>query len=307
MNDLNIASLSKDNNNENKSENNTIKIMLEALKEKYSLKLLIEAIISETTVPIEEKEKNNSSNTNAKSELNTIISIICQKIGVTEIFKYILDIHDNKNEAQKNDNKNKQFLNLKINNEEKEKDNYINTEIASETKVEEGTADKNSNLISLNEEEGNKDEIIYIEDSDNSIANNGGKSEFKIIKNLNNKEIKKKSNNTHSEKKFNQDNISKKNKETKLYCHCSIINDIFYKYKLSSINNKGIAYFICINPQCKGCGIYNINNKTFTLQKGHSIDNNENNCCGNNNLDIKDKIIYSYMKYYGIEELQITK
>ena len=300
MNNLDIVSLSKDNKSENKSQDNTIKIILEALKEKYSLKLLVEAIISETTIPNKEKEKMNSNN-NINNELNNIIALICQKIGTTEIFKYILDIKNDNNEKH-NNNENKQFLNIKLNN--KDKGNFKNIEMPITTKVKEDTNNKIDNLISLDEEEGNKEHFSYIENSNNGNVDSGGKSELKIIKNLDNRQSIDISNNIYSENKCTK---VKKKKIKKLYCHCSIINNFFYKYKLKSINNKGIANFFCANTECKGCGIYNINNKTFTLQKGHDNENNENNCCANNNLDGKDKIIYEYMKYYNIEELQITK
>ena len=56
MNNLDIVSLSKDNKNENISQDNRIKIILDTY-EKYSLKLLIRAIISKTTIPNNKKKK----------------------------------------------------------------------------------------------------------------------------------------------------------------------------------------------------------------------------------------------------------
>ena len=102
----------------------------------------------------------------------------------------------------------------------------------------------------------------------------------------------------------NKDFINEKKK--KLDYHCSLINNIYFKYKLKPNfhkGNKSIANFVCCNPKCPGCGIYNLKNKMFTLLRGHDIKDNYSSCI---KMDDKDKIYYSYMKDHGIVELQIT-
>ena len=67
------------------------------------------------------------------------------------------------------------------------------------TKIEENIKNKKDNIISFNEEKCNKEYCAKIEKSNSNIFDSGGKSELKIIKNINNRESIDISNNIYSE------------------------------------------------------------------------------------------------------------
>ena len=327
MNSLNLISLSElsDNSNVNISKEITVKILLSKLREKYSLKQIIDTIIAETTKP---KNENNNIN-NDNNELNKIISLICNDIGTLKIYKYILDIvgKENKNTKLNKDEKNNININKNCSLSSKIEESFI--EIDNDN--DDDNYNNNNNIINLDEEDDDNDdneEIINISDTDSDditsednimislcenesttyVEQKGRKTELKSNKKRIKKKSKKhislnkhKSNTEQKYIKIKEKMLRKKIKN--LSYHCSIINGEFYKYKLKSFNSKGIAKFICFNPKCEGYGTYNINNKNFTLLKGHNIENNE---CSFNIMDSPDKTFYSHMKDNDIDEMQIV-
>lgn len=301
---MSSLSLSNDNGNKNKLEEKTAILLLEKIRQQYPLEILIDSIISETTKPERKIIGENKNN-----DLNNIIKLIYEKIGAIAIFKWLLG-KENKNPKEKA---------LTINIEEKDDDKNKGLSLSSTSgddfiEINNDINYINNNIININEDDEKMNEtIINITDNDDNFFENTMKSlyekenifenkekrlELKIKNNINNKDI-------FSLKKFQMKSPEKCiiiNKINNLDYHCSLINGNYYKYKLKSINNHGIAKFICINHKCLGYGVYNTNNKLFTLLRGHSIDNS----CSNINMDIKDKIFYSYMKYHHIEEMQLT-
>lgn len=302
-----IETISLSNDEVNNLEEKTIKLLLEKLKQIFSLKQIIESIISETT--ISEKEK---SNKNKNNELNNIINIMCKKVGVIKLFSFILeDTEKVENLEQKNKIKNN-LKNKTISVSSTFEDEIIeinNDEDINDVKI------FDNNIIKVDDED-----VIKLTDSDNSIDNkiiNIYENEKKFNNGMDdvNSELKRKrkrDNNEYCDKKHiikSVEKCLKKNNELihekikNLHYHCSIINNFYFKYRLKSISNKGFAKFICFNPKCPGIGIYNIKNKMFTLLKGHDIKKNSNSCV---NMDVKDRIYYSYMISHGIVEMQIT-
>ena len=315
--------LSKLNGKDIKSPEN-INLILENLKQKYTLKEIIDAIISETI-----KGKNDKENyyTNKSSDINSIISFIYKKIGALRIFKIILDIQskEDKNEIRKIKESN--LINRKRKEDKNERKNILS--LPSTVEEDPYEYNINNNIINLNEEDDNNNlntDIININESDDENNNNNEDAIFSINDNepLNriNSEIKIRDKSyklgekeniesfyinsnkiNYKEKCFLEGSKILTNKINNLSYHCSIINGIYFKYKFKSFDKKGIAKFVCFNPKCGGYGIYNLNNKMFTLLKEHNYFNNS--FCSKN-MDRFDKIYYSYMKINHIEELQIT-
>ena len=85
--------------------------------------------------------------------------------------------------------------------------------------------------------------------------------------------------------------------------HCSIIEGIYFKYKILSKINQNLVKFVCINPKCHSWGIYDTNDKTFTLQEGHWADNTI--ICYHKSMTKQDKKNYLYMLYHDLDELQM--
>ena len=302
-----IETVSLSNNEVNNLEEKTIKLLLEKLKQIFSLNQIIETIISETT--ISEKEK---SNENSNNELNNIINIMCKKTGVIKMFSYLLEDPE-KVESIKHNNIQK--------NEPKNKTISVSSTIEDDIIEINNNDDMNdvkiidNNIIKVDDEDA-----IKLTDSDNSIDN-------KIISIYDNEKIfnygregvnselkrkRKRDDNEYYDKKYKINSVEKCLKKKKdlinekirnLHYHCSLINNIYFKYRLITITNKGFARFICYNPKCPGYGIYNLKNKMFTLLRGHNIKNNYTSCI---NMDVKDRIYYSYMISHDIVEMQIT-
>lgn len=296
-----------------------VKLILEILKQKFTLKEIIDIIISETIKKKNEKEINNYNN-NKPNDINVLISFICKKIGSLRMLKCILDTESKEDE--------KDIRETKLLNKKKKENKYEKNKIFSlPSTVEEELNEMNNinnyidnNIINLEEEENNKD-IICLTDSDDENKyiniedsifsfNENEKYNNKIKKELEIKKISIKKNKDdfsfhkiNSTEKFGiTENNRLINKIKNLSYHCSIINGIYFKYKFKSMNKKGIAKFVCFNPKCEGYGIYNINNKMFTLLKEH---NSTNDKFCSVYMDNFDEIYYSYMKLHNIEEMQI--
>ncbi len=289
MNDSNIIYLS--DYKRNKCHNKALKTLLDNLEQQYSLKSLIDCIISKAT------NKDNIECGN-NTELNKIISTICKEIDVSEIFDCILDVQG----EEQNININKSLNQNNGNDEEK------NKRISLSTTLEEEPIEikdiNNNNPININDDDDeNNSDIISLSESDDN--NNLEKIIVNGLEKYSHTDKKgKKIKVIHINSDENNNEFDKKVEKFKnLSFHCSIIQGEYYKYKLKLVNNKGFAKYICFNPNCEGYGMYNINNKTFTLLKEHNCDNN-NYCCYKN-MDSQDKIYYSYMVNNNIEEMQI--
>ena len=176
----------------NKSNEIMVKLFLENLLEKYSLKEIIDCIISETTLCYNNKHK---------KELSHIISLICKSTSIDNIFKYILEMEDQKNTDK----------------EESQK------RISLSTDEEEFGHQRINNIINISDDDLDNENIINITDSDDNIKENENNKDIKIIKN--------------KDYSFSKNyNLNNKNKAKDLSYHYSIINGDCYKYKLKGIN-----------------------------------------------------------------------
>lgn len=220
-------------NGETKNMSNEImvKLFLDNLIEKYSLKEIIDCIISETTLCYNNKHK---------KELADIVSLICKNTSIDNLFKYILEFED-----QKNNDKEESQKRISLSTDEEENQNQ-----------------KINNIINISDDDMDNENIINLTDSDDNMKENDNK-DIKIIKNRD----------YSISKNYN---LNGKNKTKDLSYHYSIINGDCYKYKLKGINEDGIATFICFDKNCEAYGIYNLTNKMFTILKEHNFSCNKN-------------------------------
>ncbi len=220
-------------NGETKNMSNEImvKLFLDNLIEKYSLKEIIDCIISETTLCYNNKHK---------KELEDIVSLICKNTSIDNLFKYILEFED-----QKNNDKEESQKRISLSTDEEENQNQ-----------------KINNIINISDDDMDNENIINLTDSDDNMKENDNK-DIKIIKNRD----------YSISKNYN---LNGKNKTKDLSYHYSIINGDCYKYKLKGINEDGIATFICFDKNCEAYGIYNLTNKMFTILKEHNFSCNKN-------------------------------
>ena len=220
-------------NGETKNMSNEImvKLFLDNLIEKYSLKEIIDCIISETTLCYNNKHK---------KELEDIVSLICKNTSIDNLFKYILEFED-----QKNNDKEESQKRISLSTDEEENQNQ-----------------KVNNIINISDDDMDNENIINLTDSDDNMKENDNK-DIKIIKNRD----------YSISKNYN---LNGKNKTKDLSYHYSIINGDCYKYKLKGINEDGIATFICFDKNCEAYGIYNLTNKMFTILKEHNFSCNKN-------------------------------
>ena len=208
-----------------------VKLFLDNLIEKYSLKEIIDCIISETTLCYNNKHK---------KELADIVSLICKNTSIDNLFKYILEFED-----QKNNDKEESQKRISLSTDEEENQNQ-----------------KINNIINISDDDMDNENIINLTDSDDNMKENDNK-DLKIIKNRD----------YSISKNYN---LNDKNKKKDLSYHLSIINGDCYKYKLKGINEDGIATFICFDKNCEAYGIYNLTNKMFTILKEHNFSCNKN-------------------------------
>ena len=141
-------------NGETKNISNEImvKLFLDNLIEKYYLKEIIDCIISETTLCYNNKHK---------KELEDIISLICKNTSIDNIFKFILELEDQKN----------------IDKEESQK------RISLSTDEEEFCHQKINNIINISDDDIDNENIINLTDSDDNMKENEKNNDLKIIKN----------------------------------------------------------------------------------------------------------------------------
>ena len=258
---------------------------IKSLISKYSLKKVIDRAIHLLKL----KDESNLEKCNKRfTKLDSSIYQIYQKEGSIKVFQTLINIEKNK----------------KMNNIEK-----INGEIF---------IDLNSNQNSVNDvEEINLNE----EDSENSNENKKNKKNKKkvnnnLINNLNDNYKEKEKNesgnklNSSNYIEINIINKSTKKKKTKIKFdvskisyHCSIIHGIYYKYKLFNFLTKNEIVFSCENPKCESYGIFDINEKTFTISKPHW--DGTSIICYHNQMNEDDIDNYNYMINNNLDEIQI--
>jgi hypothetical protein len=90
---------------------------------------------------------------------------------------------------------------------------------------------------------------------------------------------------------------------SKISYHCSIIHGIYYKYKLFNFLTKNEIVFSCENPKCESYGIFDINEKTFTISKPHW--DGTSIICYHNQMKEDDIDNYNYMIKNNLDEIQI--
>ena len=255
--------------------------MLKELIEKYSLEKVVKSvIISVTSKRKREKEI---------SELDSRINQICQMEGPIKLLQVLLELKNVKKKgintipmASNEEKEKEKFIEINnSNNKEKEKeknDNSINKISNSNEKIIDViqiTDDDSKNTGKLNNNNNNNtnSDNIIVDINDNYLGNDDNKVENEEQINLKDKKLNSSnyleinSNNDHSKKK----SIIPQPKVydlSQISYHCSIIGGIYYKYIKEYIKEKEII-FICINPKCRAWGIYDIEDKSFTLQKAH--------------------------------------
>lgn len=292
------------------SKDNVIKIILQCLVERYSLKNVIYDLISVT------RKKESELKLNDKIPLNCedILSIIYQNCGVIKLYNCFLEINNIYEEKHpKNDiprlpkkrGKKEKYISLR-------ERNYLSSPLSLPDE------DENELLNNKNNDNKIKEEIISLNENESTVyqIREGKKTELKKRKR---KEKLRKSkkfedvkpeyihNGVSSESKLV--NVSKKLGDKigdNLSFHYVLEDGKMYKFKLKEVNEqKEIAKFICDDPRCSASAKYSISNKLFKPLKKHTILSEEHEY--NKNMILTDINILNHMKTQGIEDLQLTK
>ena len=292
------------------SKDNIIKIILQCLVERYSLKNVIYDLITVT------RKKESELKLNDKIPLNCedILSIIYQNCGVIKLYNCFLEINNIYEEKPSKNN----FPRLAKKRGKKEKyislreKNYLSTPLSL---LDE---DENELLNKKNNEDKIKEEIISLNENESTVyqIREGKKTELKkrkkkekLRKNQKFEDVKPEyiHNGVSSESKLV--NVSKKLGDKigdNLSFHYILEEGKMYKYKLKEVNEqKEIAKFICDDPKCSASAKYSISNKLFKPLKKHTILADEHEY--NKNMILTDINILNHMKVQGIEDLQLTK
>ena len=300
-----------DYNNESEfSKDNVIKIILQCLVERYSLKNVIYDLISVT------RKKERELKLNDKIPLNCedILSIIYQNCGVIKLYNCFLEINNIYEEkTSKND-----ISRLPKKRGKREK--YISLRERNNLSSPRSLLDEDELLSNKDNENGNKikEEIISLNENESTVyqIREGKKTELKkrkrkekIRKSKKFEDVKPEyiHNGVSSESKLV--NVSKKLGDKigdNLSFHYVLEEGKMYKFKLKEVNEqKEIAKFICDDPKCSASAKYSISNKLFKPLKKHTILSEEHEY--NKNMILTDINILNHMKVQGIEDLQLTK
>ena len=310
--------------NMNISRETVVKLILQNLIDRYSLKNVINDIMKIT------KQKENQLVLKDKIPLNSedIISIIYKNVGSIKLYQCLLDISETTPEITTSSKK-KTIKTEKFNNFSKFKNPLS-------TKEEQKLLNIGNNINKSNEKNNNDFvKIGDIEISPNKFRNNntissnetettvyeiknGGKTELKRERKREKKILEKKRNRQgkstsvhmngiYSESKLiNMPNKLGKAYENKLGFHYVLEKGNLYKFKVKEVDNeKEKAKFICDDPKCQGTAEYTINNKMFKSLKEHSISHDEH--CYNKYMVFTDMNILNYMLKHKIEDLQLTR
>ena len=189
------------NEEENDLDEKAIQFILEKLKQIYSLKEIIDTIITEAIQSkLEEGKKSNGKDNN---KLNDFIALICKKVGSIKIFSYLLE------DKTKNDGK---IVNIEQKSLQKEdrKNKTVSISSTVEDDVIEINNDDDINDIkivdnSIIKVEDEDENMIRLTDSDNNIDNN-------IVKVYDNKRIVK-----YGREGFNSELKRKRKRDSKEY------------------------------------------------------------------------------------------
>lgn len=300
-----------DNGNKNEySKDNVIKIILQCLIERYSLKTVIYDLISVT------RKKESELKLNDKIPLNCedILSIIYKSCGVIKLYNCFLEINNI------NEEKPSKINISKLCKKRGKKEKYIsikkmNSAYSPLPSFYEDANDKLNNKIN---EDKIKEEVISLNENESTVyqIREGKKTELKKRKR---KEKAKKNNNFEDVKVEEIHNgVSSESKlvnvpkklgskiGNKLSFHYVLEDGKMYKYKIKEINEqKEIAKFICNDPNCFASAKYSISKRLFKLLKKHNILPEEHDY--NKNMILTDINILNHMKLQGIEDLQLTK
>ena len=294
--------------NEETSQENVIKLILENLIRRYSRERIIDEINfvaskNENEIILKEKKPLDSKD---------IIAVIYKTVGSIKLYKSILEISQqfyetpkkNKSKPQ-NKMKNEKFITMKktsphFSTEEQNpnpqiikkikpiKNNTNNNDYDMVDKKDNigEKINKDNNIISINEDEETSLELKKIEK---------GKRRKKLTK-----PVFASCNENSSDMYQNEEKKFKK----KLGFHYSLNEENFYKFKVKDIYSDS-ASFICDDPLCKAFGIFSTENKSFKLVREHTKTSNEH--CYNKEMTPKDINVLSYMKGRKIYDMQLTK
>ena len=303
----------------NSSNENNFNMVLKCLLEQYSLEEVIESFFSSTV-----KYTKNKKDKKKFSELNCLIKKLNKIEGASKFLKSLIELPNNIKE--------KNEINNCKNNEENEikkismastheDENYIDVNMNEDN---DHYSNNDNNMINLSKKtevinildddfkrkkkskNKNTDEIVieiddnYIEkeENNNNAIINLGKAKSLSSKYLDVIPIKKcnkKNELINTNKIYNIDNIS---------YHCSIINGIYYKYKVELIDKlDSEVKFKCFNKRCKSFGIYDYTDKSFILKEPH-WDGESIDCC-RKLITEQDENNYFYMVDNNVNEIQM--
>lgn len=301
-----------DNNTESEfSKDNIIKLILQCLVDRYSLKSVIYDLISVTR----KKESELILNDKIPLSCEDILSMIYKNCGVIKLYNCFLEINNYK-EGKPSKNKNKISM---LSKKRGKKEKYIPIQERNFESTPLPLFEEDSNeLNNINNGTKVKDEIIPLNENESTIyqIREGKKTELKKRKRKEKLKRSKKfeevmkeyiHNGVSSESKLI--NVPKKLGDSignKLSFHYTLEGGKMYKFKVKEIDEKKeIAKFICDDPKCSALGKYSINNKLFKIWEKHTILSEEHDY--NTNMTLIDINILNHMKLQGIEDLQLTK
>ena len=295
------------------TKENIIKIFLQCLIERFSLKGVIYDLISIS------RKKESELILNDKIPLNCedILAMIYRSCGVIKLYNCFLEIN---NINEENPSKNKISI-LSKKRGKKENDKYISIQDRNFDSIPLSPFEEDANELNNKNNDNNiKEEIISLNENENESTvyqvRDGKKTELKkrkrkkkLRKNKKFEDVKAKEihNGVSSESKLV--NVPKKLGESvgsKLSFHYVLEDGKMYKFKVKEINElKEIAKFICDEPKCSASAKYSISKKLFKMMKKHNILAEEHEY--NKNMILTDINILNHMKDQGIEDLQLTK
>ena len=235
---------------------------------------------------------------NTNIEKNKVINLIENKnYNINENVINLNEEENENNNNKKNQNENKEVIINYINNNYLNKNNTIDL-----SESDDNSSDEVLPFVNLNEipekDSNNINQIIDLNKM-NTLSEQKEESPQRISE-----ERKSINLNQNKEIQILKKNIKKYKIEDISY-HCSIIDGKYYKYKFDKRINKHLIRFICYNPNCESWGIYDANDKTFTLQKIHLV--GDSIICYHNFMNAQDKKNYSYMITNHVEEIQMYK
>ena len=309
-----VKSLNK-NEDEETSQENVIKLILQNLIKRYSL----EKIIDDINSIAKDNENENEIILNEKIPLDSkdIISILYNNVGCIKLYRSLLDIcQQSKETSQKNETE-KELKSEKFNIWKKSKPHFSTEEEENPQINNYKDINKNNKedelvieINNMNEDIDNENNIITLNEDDDDETVFEPKIERKGKKEKREKKEKK-------EKKLRKpifvdtDNVSgdsnkkeKVSQKKKLGFHYTFNEGNLYKFRIKKINDDN-AIFICDDIYCKAFGEFSIKDNSFKLIREHNIPNDEH--IYNEIMSVKDKNVLKYMKDNNIDDIQLIK